>query len=84
MAHFAQLDENDVVTQVIVITNETIMEGDKESEAKGIDFCKSLFGGDTRWVQTSYNGNFRGKYAAIGDIYDSTANQFVTPVSEQK
>lgn len=94
MSHFAQLDENNVVTQVIVVHNNELVESKQttvnedgsvsvaivESEAKGIAFCQSLFGADTRWVQTSYNGNFRGKYAGIGDTYDGSA--FVAPVVE--
>jgi len=48
-----------------------------ESEEKGMDFCKSLYGADTNWVQTSYNGSFRGKYAGIGDTYENGV--FVAP-----
>lgn len=77
MAHFAQLDENNIVTGVLVVNNEKIVdENGNESEQKGIDFLKSLLGQDTRWVQTSYNGNFRSKYAAIGDKYDETNDIF--------
>jgi len=77
MAHFAKLDENNVVLQVIVVNNEML--GSPELEATGIEFCKSLFGVDTNWVQTSYNGSFRGKFAGIGDTYDVTNDVFVTP-----
>ena len=93
MAHFAQLDENNVVTQVIVINNNELLTqkvatsddgyisvSTVESEKKGIEFCQSLYGANTKWVQTSYNGNFRGKYAGIGDTYDGSA--FVAPVVE--
>lgn len=80
MAHFAQLDENNVVTQVIVVhNNELIDENGNESEAKGIAFCQSLFGANTRWVQTSYNANFRGSYAGIGFTYDANSDTFVPP-----
>jgi len=93
MAHYAQLDENNVVTQVIVVHNNELVVSKQttvnedgsisttviESEDKGIDFCKSLFGADTNWVQTSYNGSFRGKYAGIGYTYDSLNNVFVEP-----
>jgi len=79
MAHFAQLDENNVVTQVIVVHNNELLDNGVESEAKGIAFCQSLFGAETRWVQTSYNGNFRGCYAGIGYTYDAQANEFVAP-----
>ena len=69
MAHFAQLDENNVVTQVIVVHNNELMDSGVESEAKGIAFCQSLFGAETVWKQTSYNGNMRKNYAGIGYIY---------------
>jgi hypothetical protein len=89
MAHFAQLDSNNVVLQVIVVGNdqlkETIITETNglltfqyvESEAKGIEFCKSLFGADTIWKQTSYNNNFRGKYAGVG--YTFVDGKFVAP-----
>lgn len=94
MAHFAQLDGNNAVTQVIVVHNNELVASKQanvnedgsisvvliESEDKGIAFCKSLFGADTKWVQTSYNGSFRGKYAGIGDTYDAVNNVFVAPV----
>ena len=70
MAHFAQLDENNFVTQVIVVhNNELLDESGVEQESKGIVFCQSLLGGN--WVQTSYNNNFRKNYAGIGFTYDS-------------
>lgn len=77
MAHFAKLDENNVVTQVIVIANEELLDNGIESEAKGIAFCQLLFGGN--WVQTSYNSSFRKKYAGIGDTYDLTNDVFIAP-----
>lgn len=78
MAHFAQLDDDNIVTQVIVVKNEVLLDADgKESEALGIEFCESLFGG--RWIQTSYTGKFRGVYAGIGYSYDPIKNEFVAP-----
>lgn len=90
MAHFAELDENNVVTRVIVIHNNELARKVMtttedgyinvsviESEQKGVEFCKSLYGENTRWVQTSYNGSFRGKYAGIGDTYENGV--FVAP-----
>ena len=73
MAHFAQL-ENNVVTQVIVVNNQEVPD-----EATGIAFCKSIFGKNTKWVQTSYNNNFRGRYAGIGFTYDETLDEFIEP-----
>ena len=70
MAHFAQLDENNVVTQVIVVGNsDTADNNGVESESIGVAFCQSLLGADTNWKQTSYNGNMRGNYAGIGMKY---------------
>ena len=74
MAHFAKLNSNNIVEQVIVVNNEEVPD-----EATGIAFCKSLFGEDTEWVQTSYNGNFRGTFAGVGMIYDSATDKFKLP-----
>lgn len=79
MAHFAQLDDNNIVTQVIVVANDELLLDGVESEVKGILFCKSLFGEDTKWVQTSYNGNFRKNYAGIGYTYDEANDYFYAP-----
>jgi hypothetical protein len=79
MAHFAQIDDNNIVVQVIVVANEELMLDGVENETKGILFCKSLFGEDTRWIQTSYNGNKRKNYAGIGYTYDSINDWFVAP-----
>lgn len=83
MAHFAQLDENNVVMQVIVVHNNDMLDNGVESEAKGIAFCQSLFGLDTRWAQTSYNNNFRKRYAGIGFTFNPSLNAFVPPKPEQ-
>ena len=77
MAHFAQLNEQNIVTQVIVVANEELLDNGAESEAKGIAFCQSLFGGE--WKQTSYNGNIRKNYAGIGYTYDSQRDAFIPP-----
>jgi hypothetical protein len=77
MAHFAKLDENNRVEQVIVISNDNTHDADGlEQESLGITFCKTLFGEDTNWVQTSYNGSTRGKYAEVGDIYNPATDTF--------
>ena len=78
MAHFAQLDNQNTVLQVIVVHNNELLDNGVESEAKGIAFCQSLFPG-TNWVQTSYNGNIRKNYAGIGFTYDSTRDAFIPP-----
>lgn len=79
MAHFAQLDDNNVVTQVIVVANNELLLDGVESETKGVIFCKSLFGEDTKWKQTSYNGTIRKNYAGIGYTYDSQRDAFIPP-----
>ena len=79
MAHFAQLDENNLVTQVIVVANDELLLDGVENETKGIMFCKSLLGDDTRWVQTSYNATIRKNYAGIGYTYDPVADHFFAP-----
>lgn len=78
MAHFAELDNINKVLKVIVVDNkDTSDENGVEKEEIGIAFCKSLFGENTKWVQTSYNASFRGIYAAVGDTYDEEADIFV-------
>ena len=70
MAHFAQLDSNNVVTQVIVVCNDDTSDSNgTETESIGVAFCQKLLGADTNWKQTSYNGNLRGNYAGIGYTY---------------
>ncbi len=78
MAHFAQLDENNVVTQVIVVHNNELLDNGVESEAKGISFCQSLFPG-TVWKQTSYSASMRKNYAGIGFTYDHSRDAFIAP-----
>jgi len=95
MAHFAKLDDNNVVLEVNALSNhelvtskDTIDENGNvvvslvESEDKGIAFLTSWSGGHTNWKQTSYNATFRGKFAGIGDTYDPVTNLFVAPVVE--
>ena len=78
MAHFAQLDENNVVTQVIVVSNaDTADANGVEKESIGVAFCERLFGG--KWKQTSYNGNTRKRYAGIGYTYNESLDAFVPP-----
>ena len=77
MAHFAKLDENNVVVQVIVVHNNELLIDGVESEVKGIEFCQSLLGGN--WIQTSYNGTMRKNYAGIGYTYDATRDAFIPP-----
>lgn len=78
MAHFAELDENNVVKRVIVVANKDTADANGvEKEHIGAAFCESLLGGT--WVQTSYNGNFRKHYAGIGYKYDADLDAFIPP-----
>ena len=69
MAHFAKLDDNNVVLQVIVVAD--------EHEENGEQWCHEFAGG--RWKQTSYNGTIRKNYAGIGYIYDEQKDAFISP-----
>ncbi len=78
MAHYAELDENNVVKRVIVVANkDTADASGNESEAIGVAFCQRLLGGN--WKQTSYNGNIRKHYAGIGYTYDEGRDAFIPP-----
>lgn len=76
MAHFARIENDNTVSQVVVVDN--------EMEYRGQEFLAIDLGLGGRWIQTSYNANFRGKYAAIGDTYDEINDVFVTPVIEEE
>jgi hypothetical protein len=73
MAHFAKLNSENVVEQVIVVHN-----NDAPDEASGIAFLNTLFG-DGTWVQTSYNKNIRKNYAGVGYTYDEQRDAFIPP-----
>ena len=79
MAHFAKLDENNVVLEVLVVHNNELLQDGVESEAKGVQFLVNLFGENSNWKQTSYNGKFRKNYAGIGFTYDATRDAFIPP-----
>ena len=72
MAHFAQLDGDNIVTQVIVVSNDDTSDSNGvETESIGVAFCQKLLGASTNWKQTSYNSSIRGNYAGIGYTYMS-------------
>lgn len=78
MAHFAKLDENNVVLEVHVVhNNELLDENGVEQEQKGIDFLINWSNGYLAWKQTSYNGSFRKNYAGIGYSYDVQRDAFI-------
>ena len=72
MAHFAKIDENNIVKQVVVVSNDVAT-----NEQAGIDFLKELFGSQFNWKQTSYNATFRKNYAGIGYTYDESRDAFI-------
>ena len=73
MAHFAQLDDNNIVINAIVINNDDIIDSTtgKQVESVGVAVCQKLMGATTNWKQTSYNNNMRGNYAGVGMTYMS-------------
>ena len=78
MAHFAELDADNIVVRVIVVNNAELLDANgQEQEAIGVAFCQSLFGGT--WVQTSYNGSFRMRFAGQGYAYDQNHDAFIAP-----
>ena len=78
MAHFAEIDNNGTVLRVIVVANKDCADANGvEKEHIGKAFCERLFGGN--WVQTSYNGNIRKRYAGIGYKYDAALDAFIAP-----
>lgn len=80
MAHFAWIDSDNKVYQVSVVNKSDIQDLPfPESEAVGVAYLTSVHGSGKVWKQTSYNGNFRGKYAGVGDTYDATSDEFVSP-----
>lgn len=80
MAHFAKLDENNIVLEVHSVNNKELLdENGVEQESKGIAFLIDWSGGYTNWKQTSYNGNFRKRYAGIGFTYDPARDSFIPP-----
>ena len=73
MAHFAEIDSNNKVLRVLVVDN--------SQESRGQDFLANDCNLGGTWVQTSYNANFGGKFAGIGDTWDGT--NFIAPVVEE-
>lgn len=75
MAHFAEIDDNNIVTRVLVVPD--------EQEHRGQDFLANDLKLGGRWVQTSYNNRIRGRFAGIGYTYDEQADEFVAPPSPE-
>jgi hypothetical protein len=77
MAHFAKLDENNIVLEVHLVANDALDTNNEEQS--GIEFLTNWSGGYTNWKQTSYNNNIRKQYAAPGFFYDSISDIFIAP-----
>ena len=75
MAHFAELDNNNVVLRVVVVANDCVP---SDEHIDGETWCINFFKGGT-WKQTSYNNNFRKQYAGMGFTYDAAKNKFISP-----
>lgn len=76
MAHFAELDNDNKVLRILVVNNNEILDSHLvEQEQKGIDFFKSLFGGN--WIQTSYTARIRKSFAVVGGFYDVEKDAFI-------
>jgi len=71
MAHFARINENNIVEEVLVVPD--------AEEHRGEEFLSIDLGLGGRWIQTSYNNNFRKQYAGVGFYYDETKDIFVSP-----
>ena len=80
MAHFAEIDENNIVKRVVVVGNDVETAagplGENDMHVDGEQWCIDFFNGGT-WKQTSYNNNFRKQYAGIGMTYDSAKDKFI-------
>lgn len=78
MAYFAELNGENKVLRVIVVSDQEILDADgNEQESLGVTFCEQLFGGT--WKQTSYNGDMRKNFAGIGYSFDSGRDAFIPP-----
>lgn len=79
MAHFARLNENNIVTMVTVVSNDDMIdENGNEVEALGVAVCEAVIGAGP-WVQTSYNSTIRKQYAGVGFTYDADGDVFIVP-----
>tara|TARA_Y100001938_G_C8087546_1_gene432968 strand:- start:2086 stop:2406 length:321 start_codon:yes stop_codon:yes gene_type:complete len=84
MAHFAELDENNVVKRVIAVANDVNTAdgplGENDMHVDGEEYCKLFYKDKTTiWKQTSYNGNFRKQYAGVGYTYNPSEDIFIKP-----
>ena len=79
MAHFARITDENIVEHVIVISDDIVPDPAPSNESLGQAFIADVLGLSGTWLQTSYNGNFRGVYAGSGYTYDPVLDEFVAP-----
>lgn len=82
MAHFAEIDSNGIVLRVLVACNKDIANNGGEQSEQAAEYFGKTVGyssNGVKWIQTSYNNNFRKQFAAIGDFYDSIKDKFIKP-----
>ena len=79
MAHFAKIGEGNIVTKVHVLDNSVLLKDGEENEQQGVEVLRALNNDSATYIQTSYNGNFRKNYAAIGYTYDQARDAFIEP-----
>ena len=79
MAHFAEIDDNNIVIRVLVVNNEDITIDGFESESEGQKFLSETLGLGGKWIQTSRSGSFRKRFAGIGYSYNEEKNVFIPP-----
>lgn len=77
MAYFAQIDNNNVVTQVIAISNTVCPDPAPENEQMGISYIHDVLQLPGTWLQTSFNGSFRYNFASVDGTYDATNDAFI-------
>jgi len=84
MAHFVEINENNEVLRVVVVNDDYLKdENGNEVEQLGKDHMESVYGPDTRWIQTSYNNNIRVRFGRVGYTYDETLDAFIPPKPEE-
>ena len=81
MAHFAEVNSYGLVLRVVVIDNNDVNANGGDQSSGAEEAVKKIvpFTSGNRWIQTSYNNNFRKQYAGIGYTFDSTKNKFIAP-----
>ena len=79
MAHFAELNADNIVQRIVVVANAVLDNDGVETESQGVTHLQSLYGADTQWKQCSYNNNMRFRFPAIGMFYDATKDGFYNP-----